>query len=69
MGEAIVRSFAAQGARVSLVNLLEDRRCRARERASRARRVQHDDIAVMVTFLASDDARMCSGWNFVGDGG
>jgi NAD(P)-dependent dehydrogenase (short-subunit alcohol dehydrogenase family) len=24
MGEAIVRSFAAQGARVSLVNLLED---------------------------------------------
>lgn len=34
-----------------------------------AGRVQPDDIAAMVTFLASDDARMCSAQNFVVDGG
>jgi D-xylose 1-dehydrogenase len=34
-----------------------------------AGRVRPDDIAAMVTFLASDDARMCSAQNFVVDGG
>jgi D-xylose 1-dehydrogenase len=34
-----------------------------------AGRVQPSDIAAMVTFLASDDARMCSAQNFVVDGG
>lgn len=34
-----------------------------------ASRVQPGDIAAMVTFLASDDARMCSAQNFVVDGG
>ena len=58
MGEAIVRSFG--GPAVSFVNLLKIP-CRARERASRARRCNAMDIAAMVTFLASDDARMCSG--------
>ena len=48
MGEAIVRSFAAQGARVSFVNPLEDAGA-ARKQISRARRVQPDDIEAMVT--------------------
>jgi NAD(P)-dependent dehydrogenase (short-subunit alcohol dehydrogenase family) len=34
-----------------------------------AGRVRPDDIAAMVTFLASDDARMCSAQNFIVDGG
>ncbi len=34
-----------------------------------AGRVQPHDIAAMVTFLASDDAQMCSAQNFVVDGG
>jgi D-xylose 1-dehydrogenase len=34
-----------------------------------AGRVQPEDIAAMVTFLASDNARMCSAQNFVVDGG
>ena len=34
-----------------------------------AGRVQPQDIATMVTFLASDSARMCSAQNFVVDGG
>ena len=34
-----------------------------------AGRVQPQDIAAMVTFLASDDARMCSAQNYVVDGG
>jgi D-xylose 1-dehydrogenase len=31
--------------------------------------VQPQDTAAMVTFLASDSARMCSAQNFVVDGG
>jgi D-xylose 1-dehydrogenase len=34
-----------------------------------AGRVQPEDIAAVVTFLASDDAQMCSAQNFVVDGG
>jgi NAD(P)-dependent dehydrogenase (short-subunit alcohol dehydrogenase family) len=34
-----------------------------------AGRVQPQDLAAMVTFLASDSARMCSAQNFVVDGG
>jgi len=34
-----------------------------------AGRVQPQDIAAMVTFLASDNARMCSAQNYVVDGG
>ncbi len=34
-----------------------------------AGRVQPADIAAMVTFLASDNARMCSAQNFIVDGG
>jgi NAD(P)-dependent dehydrogenase (short-subunit alcohol dehydrogenase family) len=31
--------------------------------------LQPDDIARMVLFLAADDSRMCSGQNFIVDGG
>jgi NAD(P)-dependent dehydrogenase (short-subunit alcohol dehydrogenase family) len=31
--------------------------------------VQPEDIAAMVLFLASDDARMCTAQEFTGDGG
>lgn len=34
-----------------------------------AGRVQPEDVAAMVTFLASDNARMCSAQNFIVDGG
>src|SRR4029077_7621412 len=34
-----------------------------------AGRVRPQDIAAMVTFLASDNARMCSAQNYVVDGG
>jgi D-xylose 1-dehydrogenase len=34
-----------------------------------AGRVKPEDIAAVVTFLASDDAQMCSDQNFVVDGG
>ena len=39
------------------------------ERQALPGRLQPDDLARMVLFLASDDAAMCSGQNFVVDGG